>query len=70
MLKPMQGIEGTFTLPTDTFALKPGQYRIEASLDGWSEADFSQALQSELTSMAHPFLRGEAAASIPITLSH
>ena len=48
--------------------VKPGKYRIEASLDGWLEADFTAAQEAELVSMGHPFLRGEAVASMAVSI--
>lgn len=72
LLNPMQEFEGTFKLSTDIVAaskvVKPGKYRIEASLDGWLEADFTAAQEAELVSMGHPFLRGEAVASMAVSI--
>jgi hypothetical protein len=69
LLKPMQQIEGTFVLPADWFGgFKPGAYRIEASLNGWVETDFTQTQRAELVEMAHPFLSGEAVASIAVSI--
>jgi hypothetical protein len=68
LLMPMQEIEGTFVLADVFGGLKPGTYRIEASLDGWRDTDFTQAQRAELADMAHPFLNGEAVASIAIKL--
>ena len=69
LLKPMQGIEGTYELLADWFGgFKPGAYRIEASLNGWRETDFTPTQRAELVEMAHPFLRGEAVASIAVDI--
>lgn len=69
LLKPTEEIEGIFVLPADWFGgLKPGAYRIEASLDGWLETDFTQAQRADLANMAFPFLNGQAVASITIKL--
>jgi hypothetical protein len=69
LLKPGQRLEGTVTMDTTLFGgLKPGAYRLEASLDGWSDKDFSQEQQSELEKMTAPFIRGEMPASTHITL--
>jgi len=69
LLKPMQEIEGTFVLLADWFGgFKPGAYRIEASLNGWLETDFTLAQRAELSDMAHPFLNGEAVASIAVNI--
>ena len=43
LLKPGQRLEGTVRMDTTLFGgLKPGAYRIEAVLYGWSDKDFSQ----------------------------
>jgi len=69
LLKPGQRLEGTVTMDTALFGgLKPGAYRLEASLTGWSDKDFSQEQQSELEKMTAPFIRGEVPASTHITL--
>ena len=69
LLNPMQEFEGTFKLSTDILGgVKPDKYRIEASLDGWLEADFTAAQEAELASMGHPFLRGDAVASIAVSI--
>ncbi len=72
LLNPMQEFEGTFKLSTDILGgfkgVKPDKYRIEASLDGWLEADFTAAQEAELVSMGHPFLRGEAVASMAVSI--
>lgn len=70
LLRPRGLRDGTIRLKTDLFGgLKPGRYRIEASLDGWREQDFGQEQQSELAGMAAPFLRGEVSASAVVTLT-
>jgi hypothetical protein len=69
LLKPGQRLEGTVRMDTTLFGgLKPGAYRIEAVLYGWSDKDFSQEQQSELEKMAAPFIRGEVPASTHIAL--
>ena len=72
LLNPMQEFEGTFKLSTDILGgvkgVKPDKYRIEASLDGWLEADFTAAEEAELAGMGHPFLRGDAVASIAVSI--
>ena len=68
LLKPGQRLEGTLTMDTTLFDLKPGPYRIEAVLGGWSDKDFNQEQQSELEKMAAPFMRGEVPASTRIIL--
>jgi hypothetical protein len=62
-------LEATLTMDTALFGgLKPGPYRIEAVLYGWSDKDFNQEQQSELGKMAAPFIRGEVPASTRIIL--
>jgi hypothetical protein len=69
-LKPGEHLDGTFQLDTKLFGgLKPGVYRIEAALTGWTEEKFSDAERSELAKMAGPFMAGEVSDSIRITLT-
>lgn len=68
LLEPGEHLDGTFLLDPKLFRLKPGIYRIEASLTGWSEEEFTDVERSELAHMASPFMRGEVHASIRITL--
>jgi hypothetical protein len=71
LLKPAEHVEGTFRLDTKLFGgLKPGVYRVEAALTGWTEEKFTDAERSELTKMAGPFMTGEVSDSIRITLTH
>ena len=70
LLKPGQRLEGTVRMDTTLFgALKPGAYRLEASVSGWRESDFTPAQQSELAEMGTAFIRGEVPASTRITLT-
>jgi hypothetical protein len=70
LLKPGEHIDDTFQLDTTLFGgLKPGEYRIEATLNGWTEEKFTDAERSELERMGNPFLRGEAPASMRVTLT-
>lgn len=70
LLGPGRHRYGTIRLSTDLFGgLKPGRYRIEASLDGWREQDFNQEQLSELARMAVPFLTGEVSASVVVALT-
>jgi hypothetical protein len=69
LLKAGEHLDGTFRMDTTLFGgLKPGAYRIEAVLSGWAEEKFTDAERSELSRMGSPFLRGEAPASLRITL--
>jgi hypothetical protein len=49
--------------------LKSGSYRLEATLSGWNENEFSPVQQSELTKMGAPFIRGDVPASTRIRLT-
>lgn len=70
LLKPDEHLDGSLELDTTLFGgLRPGVYRIEAELSGWSEEKFTNAELSDLSRMAHPFLRGEIPASLRITLT-
>jgi hypothetical protein len=69
LLKPGEHLDGTFLLDPKLFRLKPGAYRVEASLTGWVEEKFTEAERSELAKMAGPLMRGEVSDSIRITLT-
>jgi len=72
LLKPGEHLDGTFRLDTKLFGgLKPGAYRIEAGLSGWTEEKFSDIQRSELAQMGAPYMRGEIpdATSIRLTAS-
>jgi hypothetical protein len=69
LLRPGEHLDGTFRLETTLFGgLKPGTYRIEAILYGWTEEKFTDAERSDLARMAIPFLRGEVPTWVRITL--
>jgi hypothetical protein len=68
LLKPGDHLDGTFRFVSELFDLKPGEYRIEAALTGWTEEKFTDAERSELTQMGSPFMAGEVSDSIHITL--
>jgi hypothetical protein len=70
LLKPTEHVDGTFLLDSGLFGgLKPGVYRVEAALNGWTEEKFTVAERSELAMMASPFMTGEVSDSIRITLT-
>ena len=70
LLKPAEHVDGTFLLDTRLFGgLKPGVYRVEAALTGWTEEKFTDAERSELAKMGSPFMAGEVSDSIRITLT-
>ena len=68
LLRPGEHLNGTFSLDTKLFGLKPGTYRVEASLTGWTEEKFTDVERSELARMASPLMRGEVRDSIRVTL--
>jgi hypothetical protein len=70
LLKPGEHLDGPFLLDTNLFGgLKPGIYRVEATLSGWSEEKFTDVERSELARMGHPFMTGEVPDSIRVTLA-
>ncbi len=70
LLKPGEHLDGTFLLAISLFGrLKPGTYRVEAALTGWTEAKFTDAERSELARMASPFMTGEVQDAIRFTLT-
>ena len=58
LLKPGERLEGAVKMDTTLFSLKSGSYRLEATLSGWNENEFSPVQQSEMTKMGAPFIRG------------
>lgn len=58
LLRPNQHLDGTFRLDTSLFGLPAGEYRIEATLSGWREQDFTDTEWSELAKMGGGFLSG------------
>lgn len=70
LLKPGQRIAGRLPLETNLFGgLKPGAYRIEAVLYGWSDKDFDEHERNELQTMHGRFMRGEVPASRRVILT-
>jgi hypothetical protein len=70
LLRPRQRLEGRISMDTSLFGgLKPGAYRLEASLSGWRENDFTPVQQAELMKMGARLMRGEVPASTRIRLS-
>ena len=69
LLKPGEHVDGTFRFVAKLFDLKPGAYRIEAALTGWTEEKFTDAERSELTQMSSPFMVGEVSDSIRTRLT-
>lgn len=70
LLKPGEHLEGAVKMDTTLFGgLKSGSYRLEATLSGWNENEFSPVQQSELTKMGAPFIRGDVPSSTRISLT-
>jgi hypothetical protein len=69
LLRQGEHLDGTFQLDTTLFALKPGKYRLEATLSGWTEEKFTDAEWPDLARMGNPFLRGDVPASMRVTLT-
>jgi hypothetical protein len=69
LLKPGEHLEETFLLDPKIFGLKPGGYRVEATLTGWNEEKFTDVERTELTHMGGRFMTGEVQDSIRITLT-
>jgi len=70
LLEPNQDFDGTIQMDTRLYGgLAPGDYRIEASLTGWREQDFTPAERSQLTTMGGGFVRGEVPASTRVKLT-
>jgi hypothetical protein len=69
LLQPGEHVDGLFQFQARLFDLKPGAYRIEAALAGWTEEKFTEAERTELTQMGSPFMTGETSDSIHITLT-
>ena len=70
LLKPGQRLEGHLSLQTNLFeGLKPGAYRIEVVLHGWSDKEFDENELKELQVMHGRFMRGVVPASTRIMLT-
>lgn len=71
LLKPGETFQNSFQLETKMFVgqLMPGEYRLEATLYGWRDQNYSKDHRIALQSFGHPFLAGEIPASTTITLS-
>jgi hypothetical protein len=71
LLKPGEVFQDSFRLETSMFigGLMPGEYRLEATLYGWRENQFTESEKVSLSSLGHPFLVGEVPASTTIKLT-
>jgi hypothetical protein len=69
LLRPGEHLDGTIALDGRIFELPPGAYRIEATLDGWKEDQFSAEERPQLSAMGALFLGGETTASTPVTVT-
>jgi hypothetical protein len=68
LLHPGEHLDGRFELDPAMFHLPPGEYRIEATLYGWKDDEFSDAERIELPKIGVPLLSGEAPASTRVEL--
>jgi hypothetical protein len=70
MLKPGEHADGMLQLDPTLFGggLPPGPYRIEAVLDSWHDDEFTPTELKELEAVGSRFVRGQAPASVLITL--
>ena len=66
LLKPGESTSGTLELDPKLFHLTAGRYRVEASLTGWRQEQFSPEERAELEKMGHPFITGEAPAALTV----
>jgi hypothetical protein len=69
LLKPGEHLYLTFLLDPKRFGLKPGVYRVNATLSGWSQEKFTATERSELAQLGHPFMTGMLADSIRVRLT-
>jgi hypothetical protein len=69
LLKPGEHVSGMLRLDPKSFHLVPGRYRVEASMTGWTEETFTPEERSELERLNHPFVTGEAPASLTVILT-
>lgn len=67
LLKPGEHLYLNFLLDPKRFGLKPGVYRAQATLSGWSKEKFTEIQRSELAKMGHAFMTGVVADSTRIT---
>lgn len=67
LLKPGQEATGSFSFNSNVFGneLRPGNYRLEAVMNGWNIA-FDKKQLSELARMGAPFFIGESAAFLQV----
>jgi hypothetical protein len=70
LLKPGEVFQNSFQLETSMFVgqMMPGEYRLEATLYGWRDKDFTQDERAALMTFGHPFLIGDIPASTTIRL--
>ena len=69
LLKPGESTIGPLRLSPKEFHLGPGRYRVEASVTGWIPEKFTAEERSELETMGHPFITGEAPDALTIVLT-
>ena len=70
LLKSGEVFQNSFQLETNMFVgkLMPGEYRLEATLYGWRDKEFTRDERAALNAFGHPFLIGEVPASTTIKL--
>ena len=68
LLKPGEVFQNSFQLETSMFVgrLMPGEYRLEATLYGWRDKEFTPEQRAALNAFGHPFLVGEVPTSTTI----
>jgi hypothetical protein len=70
LLQPGEHIDGILQLdPTMFGGLPSGSYRIEVTLRGWKNDEFTSAELDELAKLGNPFLQDEVTASASISLT-
>jgi hypothetical protein len=69
LLKPSESIDGQLKLDPKLFHLVAGRYRVEAALTGWHQERFTAVERADLEKLGHPFVTGEAPASLTVILT-
>jgi hypothetical protein len=70
LLKSGEAFQNSFQLETRIFVgtLMPGEYRLEATLYGWRDKEFTPDERAALNAFGHPFLIVEVPTSATIKL--
>jgi hypothetical protein len=69
LLKPSESIDGQLKLDPKLFHLVAERYRVEAALTGWHQERFTTEERTDLEKLGHPFVTGEAPASLTVILT-